>query len=101
MNGLKDNLLNLVTWVRLLLICLFLVARWMVLVIINVLVAAQFLFVLITGEKNESLNSASAMMSAYLLQIINYQTFASDTQPWPLSEFPDSASEPVDVVFED
>jgi|SaaInl5LU_22_DNA_1037371.scaffolds.fasta_scaffold11206_5 hypothetical protein len=101
MNGLKDNLLNLDTWARLLLIGVFFLVRWVVLVVLNVLIAAQFLFVLIGGEKNENLDNASAMMNAYLLQIMNYQTFVSDTQPWPISEFPEASREPEEVVFID
>jgi hypothetical protein len=101
MNGLKDNLLNLDTWLRLVLICVFLLVRWVVLLLVNLLTGLQFLLVLFTGEKNENLNNASAMMATYLLQIVNYQTFASDTQPWPLSEFPEDNSEAIDVTFED
>ena len=101
MNGLKDNLLNLDTWVRLLLICVFLVVRWVVLVVINVLIAAQFLFVLFTGDKNAEIDTASALMSSYLAQIVDYQTFVSDTQPWPMSAFPESRPETIDIVFEE
>lgn len=97
MNGLKDNLLNLDTWARFVLILVFFVVRWVLLVVINLLVAAQFLFVLFTGDKNENLDSASAMMTAYLMQIVNYQTFVSDIQPWPISEFPEASTE-LDVV---
>lgn len=101
MNGLKDNLLNLDTWLRLLLICVYLVVRWVLLVVINLLIAVQFLFVLFAGKKNAEIDNASAMMNAYFLQILNYQTFVSDTQPWPFSEFPENSRDPDEVVFID
>lgn len=101
MNSLKDNFLNPDAWLRLMLILVFLVVRWVLMVVINVLIAAQFLFVIFSGSKNENLDTASCMMSAYLTQIVEYQTFVSDIQPWPLSEFPDSDISSVKVSFED
>ncbi len=101
MNGLKENLLNLDTWLRLLLICVFMVVRWVLLIVINLLIAVQFLFVLFTGEKSTDIDAVSGMMNAYLLQIVNYQSFVSDKQPWPFSEFPESSRDLDEVIFID
>ena len=49
--NLKDNFLNLDTWLRLLLVVLFFLARAVLLWVVNLIVVAQFLFVLATGRK--------------------------------------------------
>lgn len=103
MNDLKDNLLNLDTWIRLLLIIGFSVVRWALIWISYLFIWAQFLFVLIAGQRNENLNGAAIALGTYILQVTDYLTFCTDTKPWPWSEFPDSTREPEGdvVVFTD
>jgi|TARA_B110000483_G_scaffold145435_1_gene173585 hypothetical protein len=97
--NLKDNFLNLDTWLRLLLVVLFFLARAVLLWVVNLIVVAQFLFVLATGRKAENIDQASIMLASYLIQIVDYQTFASDTAPWPLSDFPNDSRDPEPSSF--
>lgn len=101
--NLKDNLLNGKTWIRLVLILLFVIPRVVSIWVVNVIAAAQFLFVLITGRKADNIDSFSIMLGSYLIQIVDYQTFVTDVAPFPFSEFPDDSREPEteDVVFVD
>ena len=101
--NLKDNLLNGKTWIRLVLILLFWIPRYVSILIVNIIAITQFLFVLIAGEKSDKIDSFSIMLGSYLVQIVDYQTFVTDRAPFPLSEFPDDGREPAsdDPIFID
>jgi hypothetical protein len=101
MNGLKDNLLNPDTWIRLFLIMGFYLVRMLLIWISGVFIAVQFLFVLITGQKNDNVNNAAVALGSYILEVTDFLTFARDTKPWPWSEFPDSSRNTEDVTFID
>lgn len=101
MNGLKDNLLNPDTWLRLLLILGYFVVRWGLIWISYLFVWVQFLFVLVAGQKNDNVNEAAVALGSYILEVTDFLTFARDTKPWPWSEFPDGSRDTEDVVFID
>lgn len=101
MNNLRENLLNLDTWLRFLLIVVFCVVRYLLIALINLLIVVQFALVLFTGEKNEKLCKAGIILNTYLLQIVDYQTFSSDVLPWPWSNFPDDSRDPDTTVVSD
>lgn len=93
-NQFKTNLLNADTWLRLLFIVLFCIVLFIVRFILAIVVALQFLFVLILGDRNENLSRLGIMLGSYVLEIIDYLTFNSSRRPFPFAEFPDDSREP-------
>ena len=52
---------------------------------------APWRFVLFTGDVNEKVKQAGAVVSSYLAEIIRYLTFNTDTKPFPFDgELPKS-----------
>jgi hypothetical protein len=96
MNGLRDNLLDGQVWLRFLLMIGFWLVRIIVVWVIGVIALGQFLILLVTGERNDRLQSAGAMCGSYHLQITDYLTFVSDERPFPFTDFPDD-SRPFDI----
>ena len=95
MNDIKENFLNLATWVRVALVVLFF---WIVLCfllppVVGILAFLQLAYALFTGEPNERLQEFSASLNIYLLEVLDYVSFVSDSQPFPFSDYPMSNSE--------
>lgn len=92
MNSLRDSLLNVDTWLRVLFIFLF----WMVLTVVGwvlgAVVVVQLLIVLITGEANSKLVEFAGNLGSYLRQIVNFTCFVDDEKPFPFSDFPSNHS---------
>ena len=83
-----ERLLSRTAWLRLLFMVLF-VALWGIsrLVIIAVMVI-QVLFLLFGGERNARLAAFGQSLAAYSYELVAYLTFASEDQPFPLSDWP-------------
>ncbi|MEM9401642.1 MAG: DUF4389 domain-containing protein [Pseudomonadota bacterium] len=87
----EDNLKSKSTWLRLVFMIVFSAIANLTLVIAGFIVVIGFLFVLFTGEVNEKVKQAGAVIAAYLSEIISYLTFNSDTKPFPFDgELPKS-----------
>ena len=84
----KDNIKNPTAWKRFAYMLLFVVALYVVQVILFVLIAFQFLVHLITNQKNKYTQNFGYQLSGYVKQILMYLTYNSEKQPFPFSEWP-------------
>ncbi|MBU0744553.1 MAG: DUF4389 domain-containing protein, partial [Gammaproteobacteria bacterium] len=50
----------------------------------------QFVVTLIYDQPNNKLLDFSKHLNAYLLQIVNFLTFNSESKPFPFSNFPEN-----------
>lgn len=57
--------------------------------VILVLVALQFLTVLLTDKRNENLLQLGKTLSSYQYQILLFLTYNSEFKPFPIGEWPD------------
>jgi hypothetical protein len=67
------------------------VLAWVVLHVLFVLAAVQFLMHAINGKPNEDLKTFSASLAEYLRELLAYMTFAREEQPFPMGPFPKAA----------
>lgn len=84
-----DNLKQPSHWVRLPFMLAFGFVLYLIFVpVVLVVMAAQILFALLTGETNRNLRGLGAVVQQYVSQIVNYITYNSDQRPYPFSDFP-------------
>lgn len=57
--------------------------------VVIVMMVAQILFALITGESNRNLRGLGSVVQQYVSQIIDYITYNSNERPFPFSDFPE------------
>lgn len=75
-------------WIRLVYMVLFAMFYWVAEVVLGIVVLFQFLMVLFTGKKNDKVLLLGAQLSTYAYQIFRFLTFNSETQPFPMGEWP-------------
>ena len=80
---LKDNLKSSSTWLRLVFMVVFLVLYGISRIVVGTLILLQFLFVLVTGQKNKRLDGLGQGLATYTYQIILYLTFNTEVRPFP------------------
>jgi len=80
-------------WRRLLFMVLFAVLFGLAKLVLTVVVIVQFIVILTSGSANGQLLKLGSGLSIYTYQIIRYLTFNSDSQPFPLSDWPEDESE--------
>lgn len=85
---LPEKILSRTKWFRGLLILLFFVVKYLIAWIINFISIFQFIINLITDKPNPKLLEFSKCLNVYLLQIVNYLTYNSDTKPFPFTDWP-------------
>jgi hypothetical protein len=78
-------------WIRLLFMILFGIAYSIAEFVIVCIAIFQFFAALITGRVNESLLKLGNNLSVYVYQVFQFQTFNSETRPYPFSDWPDEA----------
>lgn len=84
-----DNLKQPSHWVRLPFMLAFGFVLYLIFVpVVLVVMAAQILFALLTGESNRNLRGLGSVVQQYVSQIVDYITYNSDTRPYPFSDFP-------------
>jgi|TARA_B110000459_G_C16521822_1_gene452876 hypothetical protein len=85
-----DNLKQTSHWVRVpfMLVYGFVLYLFFVPVVI-VMMTAQIIFALITGESNRNLRGLGSVVQQYVSQIIDYITYNSNERPFPFSDFPE------------
>lgn len=89
LDDLVENLKEPSVWIRILFMLAFGVVLYFVLApVIFVIMLAQALFVLLTGDSNENLRKFSASLSEYINQTLNFLTYNSDDKPFPFADFP-------------
>ena len=57
-------------------------------VVMWVLVAAQFLFSLITGEDNQHLRRFGHSLSTYIYDVLKFLCYSSEEKPFPFADWP-------------
>jgi hypothetical protein len=87
----KSHLTNPDLWVRGLFMILFAVAYSIAELVVVLVVVVQFLIVLFTGRSNENLQTFGKNLSTYVYQILQFETFNTETRPFPFSPWPDEA----------
>ncbi len=85
---LKENVQNSSVWKRLLFMLLFGFLYSVAEVVLFAVIAFQFLFVLLTGNKNDRLLDLGGAISAYIYQALCYLTYNSEERPYPFSDWP-------------
>ncbi|MEQ9023246.1 MAG: DUF4389 domain-containing protein [Pseudomonadales bacterium] len=91
--NIRDNLLNVNTWIRALYIVFFWILLGLVGWILGAVVVVQFFIVLFTGERNKRLVNFGGNLGQYLKQIAEFICFVDDEKPFPFSDFPDYPDE--------
>ncbi len=86
--NLLDKLLNLTKWTKIFWLLIFLLMKWVLNLVINVVMLIQALIWFWTGETLDKLVTFSNILSSYLLQIVEFLTFRSRDLPWPIGELP-------------
>jgi len=91
-----DNLKQSSHWVRLPFMLAYGFILYLIFVpVVIVVMAAQILFALITGQSNRNLRGLASVVQQYVSQIIDYITYNSNERPFPFSDFPE---EDISVV---
>lgn len=80
-------------WLRIFYTLLFMVALYVTAIVLLVVVIAQALFSLVSGNDNPNLRSLGASLSAYVQQLLAFATYNSDYRPFPFSPFPTQAGD--------
>jgi len=86
--NLTENLTNKATWFRLLLAILFFFVNSVLRLVVGLVFVAQFLFVLVTGERNRRLLDFANVLTDYIYQIVAFITFRADERPFPFNDLP-------------
>ena len=100
LDNIIDNLKQSSVWVRIILMVAFAVVLYPVFLVLLVLMIAQMLFVIITGESNANLRSLGVALSAYVFQIVQFMSYVTDTKPFPFSDFPKAENNDLNVSNE-
>ena len=100
LDNIIDNLKQSSVWVRIILMVGFAVVLYPVFLVLLVLMIAQMLFVIITGESNANLRSLGVALSAYVFQIVQFMSYVTDTKPFPFSDFPKAENDDLNVSNE-
>jgi hypothetical protein len=84
----KSNLTSSKHWLRLLFMLVFAAVLQIASIIMWVLVIAQFIFSLITGEDNLQLRKFGHSLSVYIFDTLKFLTYASEEKPFPFADWP-------------
>ncbi|UCF30397.1 MAG: DUF4389 domain-containing protein [bacterium] len=87
-NTLSQNLFSGPTWLRGLFMLLFLLIYGVTEIIVAAVVLLQFLFVLVTGERNENLLRFGNSLSVFIYGIMLYWTYNTEERPFPFGRWP-------------
>jgi len=95
-----SNVKDTNVWKRLLFMVLFALLWSVTEIVMFAVVVYQFLYLLITGNKDERILNLGAQLSTYAYQIFCYLTYNSETQPFPFSDWPSASVLAETVVVE-
>ena len=90
MKNFISHIKSLSLWVRLAYMLLFLLLLSFVRVILLLVIGGQFLTLLITGADNKNLRSFGQSLASWILQIMQFLTFNSNSKPFPFDDWPNS-----------
>lgn len=97
----KENIKQQSTWVRGLYMLMFALLYSVTEVVLFAIVIIQFFLMLLTGSTNPRLLVLGQSIASYIYQIIQYLTFNSEYQPFPLGDWPSgeiSSDEPKSQI---
>lgn len=89
----KSNLISSKHWLRLLFMLLFAAMLQIASIIMWILVIAQFIFSLVTGEDNINLRKFGHSLSIYIFDTLKFLTYASEAKPFPFADWPEADEE--------
>jgi hypothetical protein len=84
----KSNLTSSKHWLRLIFMLVFAAILQLASIIMWVLVIAQFIFSLITGEDNTNLRKFGHSLSIYIFDTLKFLTYACEEKPFPFADWP-------------
>lgn len=84
----KKTLTNGETWIRLAYMILFSLLLMAARLTISVVVAVQFVIVLVSGADNENLRNLGQGLGKWVYQTVMFLTFNSENKPFPFDEWP-------------
>src|SRR3954462_2873617 len=84
----KSNITSSKHWLRLIFMLLFAAVLQVSSIIMWLLVVAQFIFSLLTGEGNIQLRKFGHALSIYIFDILKFLSCATDEKAFPLAEWP-------------
>lgn len=90
---LKSNLTSSKHWLRLVFMLLFAAVLQLASIVMWVLVAAQFLFSLITGEDNQHLRRFGNSLSTFIYDVLKFLCYSSEEKPFPFADWPTSLAD--------
>ena len=86
------NLKKPSAWCLVLFMAGFAIALYLTGIILLVLMLAQIVFTLLSGEDNSNLRRLGASLTRYVTEILAFLTYNSEQKPFPFSEFPVDAT---------
>ena len=92
----KQRLTRRDIWVRALFMVFFLLAYSVAEAVVVLLVLFQFVTILLTGHANQNALRLGYNLSTYVFQVLQFQTFNTESRPFPFSDWPDEAREVAD-----
>ena len=85
----KERLTRRAVWVRALFMVFFVIAFGIAELLVWAVVVIQFFIVLFTGRANGQLLQFGNNLSAYVYRLLRFQTFNTESQPFPFADWPD------------
>ena len=85
---LTSNLKSSKHWLRLIFMLIFAVVLQITSIVMWVLVIAQFIFSLVSGEDNPNLRKFGHSLSIYIFHTLKFLTYASEEKPFPFADWP-------------
>ncbi|UCG38060.1 MAG: DUF4389 domain-containing protein [bacterium] len=76
------------TWLRGVVMLLFVVIYGVTEVLLFAVVLLQFLFTLVTGDQNGRLREFGYSISVFVYQMVRYWTYNSEEKPFPFAPWP-------------
>jgi len=80
---LEKNIKSRSTWLRLFFMVILAILYALSRLVIAAVVVIQFFYVLLQGEKNDSLLALGHSLAIYSYEIVDYLTFNRDVKPFP------------------
>jgi len=99
-DDLKENVMDTNIWMRLVFMLLFAVIFGATRVVLVIVIAVQFLWVLFSGNRNLQLLSFGSQLATFIYQIYRYLSFNTEKRPFPFGEWPSDKALLDDAVAE-
>ncbi|MBC8157920.1 MAG: DUF4389 domain-containing protein [Alphaproteobacteria bacterium] len=86
--GVLDHVKNTDTWLRLVFMFLFAVVFQITKWVVFLIAAVQFVFKALTGQTHPRIQALGTSLGAYLREMTEFLTFASEQKPYPWGDWP-------------